>query len=76
VPTYWMNFTSKDIKITLSSTEEADYSKLGFTWEIVNFFKDEIKIQLYFENPLYISSSASVSICRKLILFRAKTKSM
>jgi hypothetical protein len=58
VPTYWMNFTSKDIMITLSSTDEADYSKLGFTWEIVDFTKNEIKIQLYFENPVYISSAS------------------
>ena len=41
------------VKIIPARTQDPEL--LDFTWEIINYTKSEIKFQLDFENPLYVS---------------------
>ena len=50
--------TALELLIIPGEEEVVDTSKLGFTWNVTAFSKEKMKIELNFENAIYISSSS------------------
>jgi len=49
------------IEISILSSGEVDQQKLNFQWGVTKITGTVITIQVEFENPLYISTSANIS---------------
>jgi hypothetical protein len=44
------------LDLSMNPSPDTDPAELGFTWKVVSFEKDKMVVQLFFDNPKYISS--------------------
>ena len=58
-------------EVYLADIESTSKDKLNFTWECIDFSESQMVIQLYFENPLFVSATDEPS--QLLIVFNNET---
>lgn len=56
IPDNFKNINKSDMKVILHEGESSTHDKMKFTWEVTGFENGQMKIQLYFEDPQYIST--------------------
>ena len=63
------NINSTNLHLELKQVDlDNDFSMLNFTWNVTSFSSNKMTIQMYFENPIYISSSTQRDMLQLTVL--------
>ena len=58
--TVWINGVQHHtLDVSLIDVDESATDNLSFSWECIDFTSTEMVMQLYFENPSFVSSSSN-----------------
>jgi len=68
-PSNWKSMLNDEIiELNVQPSESSDASKLGFSYDFTEFVKDELVLELTFENPVYVSAEDQNDVL-KITLF-------
>ena len=69
--TVWINdMQHHALDVSLIDVDESVADNLSFSWECIDFTETEMVMQMYFENPSFVSSSSNAQSLRLVFILQ------